>query len=63
MKRLEKAEMKRVVAGKVPRKECAANCNPGFVSVECAGTCTATTDVGIKCGSVITCCFGGTCNP
>jgi hypothetical protein len=63
MKKLVKAEMKLLIGGAAPHKACSANCNPGFVSLECNGTCTATTDVGVKCGTEILCCFGGKCNP
>ena len=51
MKKLTRDEMKNVVGGKnAPAGECSANCNPGFVTITCSGTCTATTDVGVKCG-------------
>ncbi len=60
MKKLSRDEMKKILGGY--RKECSANCNPGFVTLDCSGTCTSSEDVGVKCGGVTKCC-SGTCNP
>lgn len=63
-KMLSRDDMKKVMGGSEP-SSCAANCNPGFVSFDsCSGTCTATDDVGVKCGDVKRCCSSGqSCNP
>ena len=67
-KMLSRDEMKQIKGGcgegTGSGAECSANCNPGFVTIDsCSAQCTATTDVGVKCGTVTKCCSGGTCNP
>ena len=63
MKKLSRDEMKRVMGGRsVQGTECAANCNPGFVSIDnCNSRCTATTDEGVTCGTEKKCCPGFIC--
>ena len=69
MKKLTRSEMKNVVGGanggssnRHAVAECATNCHPGFVSMECSGKCTTTDDVGIKCGTVTKCCYDPNCS-
>jgi hypothetical protein len=62
MKTLSRIEMKKVMGGYRKALECAANCNPGFVTIDCDGKCTTQDDVGVKCGTKKMCCSGD-CNP
>ena len=63
--KLSRTEMKNIMAGSGGGSgACSANCNPGFVTIDpCTQTCTATSDVGVKCGTVKKCCFNQDCNP
>ncbi len=65
MKKLTREQMRKIRGGDEtlpPSTECAADCNPGFVSIDdCTGTCTATEDEGVKCGSKKQCCPGFAC--
>jgi hypothetical protein len=61
---LTRAQLKTILGGEEGSggTECAANCNPGFVSFDnCSGTCTATDDEGVKCGTEKKCCPGFAC--
>ncbi len=56
--------MKKVLGGVLAPIDCSANCNLGFVTIaNCSSTCTATTDVGVKCGTKTQCYSGSNCNP